>query len=169
MQKYLGDLNANTQLTVQQRSEAATAALAAVNNASAQQIAHIQGNTALSVAQQQTQSAQAIAALDNANKVAVQQLQNAGSLANIQTNGAINMQIQNITNANKTLLQTSQGAATLYNQALANLSNIITNPNLSHDQQAAALNDGVAQLNAGLQSIEQIATNVNANSLLQFS
>jgi hypothetical protein len=100
--------------------------------------------------------------------VTVQNLQNASSLANIQANGVINTQIQTLTNNNKTLLQTSQGAATLYNQALSNLSAIMTNPNLNTDQQTTALNNGVKQLQDGLTALNSIAANQQANSLLTF-
>jgi hypothetical protein len=123
----------------------------------------------LSVAQKQTQSAQIIAGLNNANAVAVQNLQNQAALANIAANGAVTAQITNLTNANKTLLQTSQGAATLYSQALVNLQAIMTNPNLSTDQQTTALNNGVQQLQSGLDALAAIANNQPANALLTFS
>jgi hypothetical protein len=154
---------------VQDRAAQATAALAQVNNASAQVIAGIQANTSLSVAEKQAQSAQAVAAMNNQNAIAVANLQNASSLANIQANGVINTQIQQLTDNNKTLLQTSSGASALYNQALTNLSAIITNPNLSTSQQTAALNNGVKQLNDGLAALNAIAGNQQAQSLLVFS
>ena len=94
---------------------------------------------------------------------------NAAALQNIQANGAINTQIQNLTDNNKTLLQTSASASALYSQALTNLSAIMTNPNLSTAQQAAALNDGVAQLQDGLTALNDIASNQQANSTLVFS
>ena len=90
-------------------------------------------------------------------------------LANIQANGVINTQIQNLTNQNKTLLQTSASAAQLYNQALTNLSSIVTNTNLTTDQQTTALNDGVKQLQDGLAALNSIASNQQAQSTLVFN
>jgi hypothetical protein len=78
-------------------------------------------------------------------------------------------QITNLTDANKTLLQTSASAAQLYNQALTNLSAIMTNPNLNHDQQVTALNNGAAQLNEGLVALNNIAQNQAATGTLGFS
>jgi hypothetical protein len=99
----------------------------------------------------------------------VAKLQNAAALVNIQANGVINTQIQNLTDQNKTLLQTSASAATLYNQALTNLSTIMTNPNLSTAQQSTALNNGIKQLNDGLAALNAIAANKQASSTLVFT
>jgi hypothetical protein len=168
LQTFLGNLQADTQKTIQQKSAEATAALASVNNLSAQQIAHIQGDTSLSVTQQQTETQKIIAQANNQNAIAVQNLQNAAALENIKQNGVINTAITNLTNDNKTLLQTSQGAAQLYNQALANIQAIMTSPNLNTQQQADAMNNTVATLNAGLAAFSSIAGNPAIASTLNF-
>jgi hypothetical protein len=154
--------------------------LAAVNNASAQAITNIQSNTSLSIEDKATASQQLIANIqantnlsvadkNNATAVVVQQMSNASSLANIQANGVINEQVQKMANDNKTLLQTSQGAATFYSQMLANLSNIMTNPNLNTTQQTQALNNGIKQLQDGMAALNSIANNQAATSSLVFT
>jgi hypothetical protein len=132
-------------------------------------IAAIQADTTLSATDKQTASAQIIAQANNQNAVLVQQMSNASSLANIQANGVINTQIQNLTDANKTLLQTSTGAAQVYSQALANLSAITTNNNLTEDQKVTALNDGVQQLNDALSILGTIAQTPGLQSTLSFA
>ena len=134
-----------------------------------QAIAAIQADTSMSVEEQQTASAQIIAAANNANAVLVQQMQNQSSLANIQANGVINTQVQQLTDDNKTLLQTSTGAAQIYSQALANLSAITTNTDMTESQKTTALNDGVQQLNDALSILSQIAQTPALQSTLTFS
>ena len=73
-----------------------------------------------------------------------------------------------MTNDNKALLQTSAGAAQLYNQALTNLSAIMTNANLNTGQQTTALNNGVKELQDGLAVLNGIANNQAVTSLLVF-
>ena len=169
LQTFLGEMQSSTTLTAQQISVQGQEVLANMNNASSQYIAAIQANTSLSIEQQQTLSAQVIASMNNTSAYQVQQLVNQGNLANIQANGQVNTQITNLTDQNKTLLQTSSGAAQLYNQALSNLSNIITNPNLSDDEKTTGLNDGVAQLQDGLNVMAQIAGIPGLGSTLSFN
>jgi X-X-X-Leu-X-X-Gly heptad repeat protein len=45
----------------------------------------------------------------------------------------------------------------------------MTNPNLSTAQQTTALNNGVAQLQDGLNALNSIAANQDANSTLVFT
>jgi hypothetical protein len=99
----------------------------------------------------------------------VQAMQNAGNLATVQANGVINEQITNLTDDNKTLMQTSASAATLYNQALTNMAAIVTNPNLTTDQQTVALQNGVEALSSGLAALNSIAANKQATSGLTFT
>lgn len=132
-------------------------------------IAAIQADTTLSVADKQAASSQIIAQANNQNQVLLQQMSNASSMANIQANGTINTQIQKLTDDNKTLLQTSTSAAQVYSQALANLSAITTNNNLSESQKVTALNDGVQQLNDALSVLSQIAQMPELQSALTFN
>lgn len=163
--------DANTYATAATNTTAAQNAAAAAN-AAATNTAGLQtaaGQTSTS----QFNTGQTNAALSGeaaaSNTVAQQAQSNAAALANIQANGVINTQITNLTDQNKTLLQTSAGAAQIYNQALTNLSNIITNPNLTADQQTTALNDGVAQLQDALNILSTIAGTPDVQSTLSFS
>ena len=164
-------------------ADANTYAAAATNTTQAANTAAAANAAAASTAQLQTAAGQTSTSQFNtgqtnaalsgeaaaSNTIAQQAQSNAAALANIQANGVINTQITNLTDANKTLLQTSAGAAQIYNQALTNLSNIITNPNLSADQQATALNDGVAQLQDALNILSAIAGTPDIQSTLTFS
>lgn len=166
--KFLGNLQSNTQLSLQDKSAHASMALAAVNNTSAQTIAKINADTSLSIQDKQAQTQQILASMNNENARIVQQMQNDGNLQNIMAQGTVNTKITELTNANRTLLQTSSGAASLYNQALSNLASISANVNLSVDQKAQALNDGVAQLQDALNVLNQIAGLPDVQSMLTF-
>lgn len=176
----IAGLQAATNLSVQDKVSATSTLIAGIQantsmtnqdkqDLTSKVIAGIQSDTSLSIEQQQTASAQIIAGMNNANAQAVQQIQNAGNLANIQANGVVNEAITKLTNDNKSLLQTSQGAATIYNQALTNIANIINNPNLNEQQKAAAMNDGVQQLNDALTTLTTIAGIPDVQSTLVFT
>lgn len=146
------------------------ASLAQASGASNQVALQGQQNQAASdLAKQQQASQAALQTQQIGATSALQAQQNAANLQNIQANGAVNVQLANINNTHQTLLQTSQGAATLYNQALANLSAIVSNANLSADQKATALNDGVAQLNDALSVLGTIAGIPGIQSTLDFT
>lgn len=154
--QIIAAVQANTSLSVQQQADLTTMAKDMADNSASTNIANIQSNTSLTAQQMQDDTQTAITNLNNASAVNVQNLVNQGNLANIASNGTINEQITQMTNDNKSLLQTSSSAQSLYTQALTNLSNIITNPNLDEDQKTTALNDTVSTLNDGLNILSQI-------------
>lgn len=168
VQQLIAALQSNTQLDIQDRANAVTLAKSAADNLSAQTVATIQTDASKSIAQQQADTQRYVAGLSSDTQRAVQELQNAGNLANIRANGEINTAITQLTNDNKLLLQTSQGAQNIYSQMLQNLSNILTNPNLSADNKTRALNDGVQQLNDALSVMSTIAGIPELQSTLVF-
>jgi len=153
LQTYLGQLQSSTQLSIQEKAAAASMALANANNLSAQVIAQINSSTQLSITDKQNANSQVIASMNNQNAQIVQKMQNDGNLANIMANGQINKEITELQNNNKVLLQTSTAAASIYNQSLTNLGNIVTNVNMTQEQKATALNDGVVMLNDMLNAL----------------
>lgn len=153
--QIIAAINSNTTLSAQDAADSTTMAKDMADNATSSQIATLQSTTSLTVQQMQDQTQTAITGLNNTSALAVQSAVNAGNLANIASNGTINEQITQMTDDNKSLLQTSSSAQALYTQSLTNLSNIITNPNLSADQKTAALNDTVAELQDGLNTLSQ--------------
>ena len=169
----------NTALASQASAENTAALQNSAQRTSTSQFNAGQTNAALSQAAaastSEAQTAQSIAGtlantgLQTASAQTVQNLQNQGNLANIMANGRINTEITQLTNDNNNLLKTSTGAASIYQQALANLSAITTNPNLSEAQKTTALNDGVAQLNDALSVMTQIAGMPDVASTLNFS
>ena len=167
-QLALGQLSANTQLTLQDKASSAAQILATLNNTSQQRIAQIQADTSLSVADKQTLSAQIIAQGNNATTLAAQNLVNQGALANIAANSTAQQKITQIQEDNKQVLQNSAGAQQLYTQALQNMQQFMTNPNLNTDQQATALNNTMDTLNEGLKMFGNIDANKNINSVLRF-
>lgn len=107
--------------------------------------------------------------MNNEAALQVQAMQNSGALANIQAQGSINVQLTDMQNKNKVLLQTSAGAAQYYNTMLQYMSAITTNPNMTHDQKANALNNSVTQLNDMLGTMTTISGIPGIQSLLNFS
>lgn len=141
-------------------SEAAAKNTAGLQDAT-QQTATSQFNTG--------QTNAALSTASGASNTAAQQAQqNTANLDNIKANRAVDLQISQLTTSNQRILQTSQGAQALYSQMLQNLSNIITNPNMSEAQKTTALNDGVQQLNDGLAVMSTIAGIPDLKSLLNF-
>lgn len=144
----------------------ALAAESAAKNTAGLQDAQLQTGTSQFNAGQQ--NAALSAASGASNQVALQAQQNEANLANIKTNRAADIQIAQLQEANKNVLQSSSIAGTLYNTSLANLSSIISNPNLSEEQKTTALNDGIAQLNDALSVISKITNTPGVASLLTF-
>lgn len=149
-----------------QGQNTALAAQAAAKNTAGLQDAQLQTNTSQFNAGQQ--NAALSAAAGASNTVALQAQQNEANLQNIKTNRATDLQIAQLTEANKNILQSSSIAGQLYNTSLANLSAIISNPNMSEEQKTTALNDGVAQLNDALSVISKITNTPGVASLLTF-
>ena len=164
----LGQLSANTQLTLQDKASQAAQILATLNNTSAQRIAQIQADTSLSVTDKQTLSAQIVAQGNNSATLQAQLLVDRGALDNIAANSQAQQRITQIQEDNKQILQNSAGAQALYTQALQNMQQFMTNPNLNTDQQATALNNTMDVLNEGLKMFNNIDTNANVNSVLRF-
>lgn len=108
-----------------------------------------QANAALSAGATQANSLQQTR-MNNETAIQQQQLVNKGALDNINAQGVINVQLQQLSDNNKLLLQSSAGAAQLYNQSLAYMSSISTNPNLDGNQKSQALNNAMQALNDGL-------------------
>lgn len=144
----------------------ALASDAASKNAAALQDATQKTSTSQFNAGQTNAANSSAAAASNA--VSLQQQQNTANLNNIKANREADIAITNLTNTNRTLLQTSSGAQQLYSQMLANLSAIVTNPNMSEAQKATALNDGVQQLNDALSVMSTIAGIPDLKSILTF-
>ena len=164
----LGQLSANTQLTLQDKASQAAQILATLNNTSAQRIAQIQADTSLSVTDKQTLSAQIVAQGNNSATLQAQLLVDRGALDNIAANSQAQQRITQIQEDNKQILQNSAGAQALYTQALQNMQQFMTNPNLNTDQQATALNNTMDTLNEGLKMFGNIDANTNINSVLRF-
>lgn len=151
--------------TTNAQNQALSAEAAAKNTAGLQNAQLETGTSQFNAGQTNAANAAAAGA---SNTVALQAQQNTANLENIKANRAVDLQITQLTNNNRTLLQTSQGAATLYNQALANLSAIIQNPNMSESQKSQALNDQVQQLNDAFSVLGNIAGIPGIASLLTF-
>jgi hypothetical protein len=145
---------------------AATNTSTAANQAS--QFNSTAANQALSAYATQQNSLQQTR-MNNESAIQIQNLQNEGNLANIRAQGVINVQLTELQNANKLLLQSNAGAAQLYAQALTQMGAISTNPNLSQDQKANALNNMVMMTSDGLHIMSQISSTPDVASLLNFS
>lgn len=99
----------------------------------------------------------------------LQKLVSSGQLAAIDAQGKIQTQLMDMSNKNKLLLQTSQNAGSYYNTMLQYMSAITTNPNMTHDQKAHALNNAVTQLNDALDTMTSIADIPGVQSTLNFT
>lgn len=145
-------------------ADAQTYAQAATNTTQAQNAASLQN------AQTQSQTSQFNAGQINSALASEAQQANqmAQAMATIQGNEQASIAVQNLTDQNKTLLQTSAAAQNLYQQVISGMATILTNANLNTSQQAAALNDQIAQLQDGLAALQGIANNQQVTSTLSF-
>lgn len=110
-----------------------------------------------------------LAKMQEANQIALQTLVGSQQLAALDAQGKIQTQLTQMSNDNKVLLQTSQGASSYYNQMLAYMSSVTTNPNMTQDQKANALNNAVTTLNDGLDTMTSIGNIPGVQSTLNFS
>lgn len=110
-----------------------------------------------------------LAKLQATNQQALQTLIGSQQLAAIDAQGKIQTTLQQMSNDNKVILQTSQGASSYYNTMLSYMSSITTNPNMTQDQKANALNNAVTQLNDGLDTMTSIGSIPGVQSTLNFS
>lgn len=135
------------------------------SEAAAQNAASLQ-NAQLATSTSQYNAGQANTALNTAATASNSLSQ---AMATIQGNKDASLAVQQITNTNQRLIQTSQAASSLYQQALSNMANILTNPNLNTTQQQQALQDQVTFMKDGLAALQGIADNQQVTSLLDFT
>jgi len=127
-----------------------------------------QTNAALSQASQASNQV-GLLSLQGQNQQALQKLVTSGDLAKIDAQGVIQTKLQEMGDKNKIVLQTSQNASQYYNTMLQYMASITTNPNMTHNQKASALNNAVTQLNDALDVMTVIAGIPGVQSTLNFT
>lgn len=163
----LQNLQSSTQLTGIDKQVEAQKVISAADNTARDAIAKLQSDTSLSVAQKQIASQEILAQRDNDTKVAMQTFQLGADLQKINADGTIREQLAQTEASYKVLMQTSAGAADLYKQSITNFAAIITNPDMSSTNKAAALNTAVQLLNDSLKLIGNVS-NLDLGTYLTF-
>ena len=164
-------------------ADAATYDRAAANTTTARNAADLQtaqlktqtsqfnaGQTNAALSQGSTASNQVqLTQLQAENQQQLQRLIGSQQLAAIDAQGKIQATLTKMAGDNRLLLQTSQNAGSYYNTMLQYMSAITTNPNMTHDQKAHALNNAVMQLNDALDTMTSIADIPGVQSTLDFT
>jgi hypothetical protein len=115
---------------------------------------------------------------DAQNKILMQDLDNKlkASMVNMDTSTKLSLEnmgdstklaLGNIEASYKMLMQSSQSAADLYKQGMVNITNTMTNKDMTPDAKQAAVNNQLGMINAGLGIVGAIS-NLNLDTLLTF-
>ena len=161
----LQQIQSDTQLSAADKQTQAQIAISAADNVTKQAIAQLQSNTQMTATEKQLATQELISQRDNETKIAMQQFQLGADKEKIVLDGTVREQLANIEAGYKMLMQTSAGAEDVYKQALSNMANIISNPNISDKTKALNL-----QMNLLDDALKQIGVinNMDLGAYLTF-
>lgn len=156
---------AATNTTTAKNTEAGATAQA-TNTGSLQQSQLETQNSQFNTGQTNASLSQATTA---SNQQLLQGLIGSQQLKSIDAQGVVQTQLQKMSDDNKVILQSSQNAAQLYNTMLQYMAAVTTDPRMTMDAKAAALNNAVQTLNDSLDTMTSIANIPGVQSTLNFT
>lgn len=156
---------AATNTTTAKNTEAGATA-GATNTASLQNSQLTTQNSQFNTGQTDSALSQSVTA---SNQKALQDLIGSQQLKSIDAQGVVQTKLQDMSDNNKLLLQTSQNASQYYTTMLQYMTSITTDPRMTMDAKAAALNNAVTTLNDALDTMTTIAGIPGVQSTLNFT